>query len=60
MFPVNVFWEIMLSTYVIKVAVAALDTPFIYLARRMFRGGAVSGDEAEADEEPAWQAARKH
>lgn len=36
MFPVNIFWEILLSTYVIKVAVAALDTPFIYLARRIF------------------------
>jgi len=37
MFPMNVFWEILLSTYVIKVAVAALDTPFIYLAKRFFR-----------------------
>lgn len=37
MFPVNVFWEILLSTYIIKVAVAALDTPFIYLAKRYFR-----------------------
>lgn len=37
MFPVNVFWEILLSTYIIKVAVAALDTPFIYLAKRFFR-----------------------
>jgi uncharacterized integral membrane protein (TIGR00697 family) len=60
LFPVNVFWEIMLSTYVIKVAVAALDTPFIYLARRMFRSGSVPEDEAEAGEEPVWQTARKH
>jgi len=37
LFPVNVFWEIMLSTYIIKVAVAALDTPFIYIAKRFFR-----------------------
>lgn len=37
MFPVNVFWEILLSTYIIKVAVAALDTPFIYVAKRFFR-----------------------
>ena len=36
LFPVNVFWEILASTYIIKVAVAALDTPFIYLARRLF------------------------
>lgn len=60
LFPVNVFWEIMLSTYVIKVAVAALDTPFIYLARRMFRSGSVPEDEAETGEEPVWQTARKH
>jgi len=37
MFPVNVFWEILLSTYIIKVAVAVLDTPFIYIAKRFFR-----------------------
>jgi len=37
MFPMNVFWEILLSTYIIKVVVAALDTPFIYLARHLFR-----------------------
>ncbi len=36
LFPMNVWWEIVVSTYVIKLAVAALDTPFIYLARRMF------------------------
>ena len=35
-FPMNVFLEILLSTYVIKVVVAALDTPFIYLAKRVF------------------------
>ncbi|QGY39904.1 queuosine precursor transporter [Pseudodesulfovibrio cashew] len=37
MFPINVFWEILLSTYIIKVVVAALDTPFIYLAKRIFQ-----------------------
>lgn len=37
MFPIEVFWEILLSTYIIKVAVAALDTPFIYIARRLFK-----------------------
>lgn len=36
LFPVDIFWEILLSTYIIKVAVAVLDTPFIYLAKRMF------------------------
>lgn len=34
MFPMDVFMEIMLSTYIIKIAVAALDTPFIYIAKR--------------------------
>lgn len=38
MFPMNVFWEILLSTYVIKIAVAVLDTPFIYLARKIIPG----------------------
>ena len=36
MFPMNVFMEILLSTYIIKVIVAGLDTPFIYLAKRIF------------------------
>jgi len=36
MFPINVFWEILASTYLIKFVVAALDTPFIYLAKRLF------------------------
>jgi uncharacterized integral membrane protein (TIGR00697 family) len=36
LFPMNVWWEIVISTYVIKLAVAALDTPFMYLARRLF------------------------
>jgi len=30
-----VFFSLMLSTYLIKVLVAALDTPFIYLAKRI-------------------------
>lgn len=33
-FPLPVFMEIMLSTYVIKMLMGILDTPFIYLARR--------------------------
>lgn len=46
MFPIEVFWEIMLSTYIIKVAVAALDTPFIYLAKRIFPKDDVVADQA--------------
>lgn len=36
LFPANVFMEILISTYVIKLAVAVLDTPFIYLAKHFF------------------------
>lgn len=32
-FSLNVFWEIFLTTYIFKWIIAALDTPFIYLAR---------------------------
>ncbi len=38
-FPWPVFWQILLTTYVMKLIVAALDTPFMYIARRMYRGG---------------------
>lgn len=33
-FPWNVWWEILLTTYLVKMVVAILDTPFIYLAKR--------------------------
>ncbi|WP_319470417.1 queuosine precursor transporter [uncultured Pseudodesulfovibrio sp.] len=46
LFPMNVFMEILLSTYVIKVAVAALDTPFMYLARHLFRKDGVVAEQA--------------
>ncbi|MGE4551703.1 MAG: queuosine precursor transporter [Desulfovibrionaceae bacterium] len=44
-FSAGVFWQIVLSTYLIKAAVAFLDTPFLYLARRM----SVRVTEAEAE-----------
>lgn len=34
-FPWPVFWEILASTYLVKLVMAAIDTPFIYLARKM-------------------------
>ncbi len=34
-FPPEAFWTIFLVAYVIKVIVAACDTPFLYLARRL-------------------------
>ena len=30
--PTEIFWEVAIATYVIKVIVAALDTPFLYLS----------------------------
>ncbi len=35
LFPVEVFWQILITTYLIKWVVAVADTPFIYLAKRM-------------------------
>ncbi|MEA3288273.1 MAG: queuosine precursor transporter [Candidatus Marinimicrobia bacterium] len=32
--PMNVVWEIVLTTYILKLLVAFLDTPFIYLSQR--------------------------
>jgi len=46
LFPMNVFWEIMLSTYIIKVAVAVLDTPFIYIAKHLFHKKDVVAEQA--------------
>ncbi len=34
-YPTNVFFSIMFTTYLFKAVVALLDTPFIYLARRI-------------------------
>ncbi|MFA7641728.1 MAG: queuosine precursor transporter [Sphaerochaetaceae bacterium] len=36
-----VLWQIMLTTYLLKWVVAALDTPFMYLARKWFESGVV-------------------
>lgn len=35
LFPMSVWWQILLTTYLMKVVVAVLDTPFIYLAKRL-------------------------
>lgn len=34
-FPLQVFWQILITTYLIKLLVAVLDTPFMYLAKRV-------------------------
>jgi len=39
--PVNVMIEIFITTYILKWLVAALDTPFLYLAVRMKKDGKV-------------------
>lgn len=36
LFPTAVLMEIVISTYIVKLLVAALDTPFLYLAKRIF------------------------
>lgn len=36
-FPWDIWWEILFSTYVLKLFVALIDTPFIYLARYLYR-----------------------
>jgi hypothetical protein len=38
-FPLMVFLEIALSTYILKVIVACIDTPFVYLARSFYDKG---------------------
>ena len=43
-FPRDVFWKIFWTTYVLKFVVAALDTPFVYMARSMHDRGVVSED----------------
>lgn len=36
-----VFWQILVTTYLLKWIVAALDTPFVYLARALYDRGAI-------------------
>ena len=33
--PVEIFWEVTFATYIIKIIVAALDTPFLYLSYKI-------------------------
>jgi uncharacterized integral membrane protein (TIGR00697 family) len=35
LFDFNTWREILLSTYLLKLAVAAIDTPFMYLAKKL-------------------------
>lgn len=43
-FPWPVFWDILITTYLLKWLVAALDTPFIYLAKMMHRRALIKTD----------------
>jgi uncharacterized integral membrane protein (TIGR00697 family) len=40
-FPLNVLYQIMITTYVLKWVVALCDTPFIYLARKWVEQGVI-------------------
>lgn len=46
LFPVSDFMQILFTTYILKFAVAAADTPFIYLARKLKAPDLVQQDEA--------------
>jgi uncharacterized PurR-regulated membrane protein YhhQ (DUF165 family) len=35
--PVELFWPVFITTYVIKVLMALLDTPFMYLSYKVKR-----------------------
>ena len=43
-YPIDVMFNIFLSTYIIKFIVAICDTPFIYLADKMFRDKKIPED----------------
>ncbi len=36
--PTEIFWEVAIATYVIKLIVALIDTPFIYLSHKIKKG----------------------
>lgn len=40
--PTGILWEIFISTYILKFIVALCDTPFVYIARRMKEGTAIT------------------
>ena len=40
-YPLEVLWQIFLTTYLLKWVVAAADTPFLYLARQWYRKGVI-------------------
>lgn len=33
--PVEIFWEVVIATYIIKLIIAAIDTPFMYLSYKV-------------------------
>lgn len=44
-FPAEVFWSIVVTTFLLKLLAALCDTPFLYLARRLRQGEAVATAE---------------
>lgn len=43
-FPIEVFWDIYITTYILKFVVAIADTPFVYIARYLYDRGHVSDE----------------
>jgi len=46
-FESPVFWSIMVTMYIMKLIVAVCDTPFIYLARKLYIDGDIPREEKE-------------
>jgi len=45
MFPKDVFTSILITTYIFKFVVAAADTPFIYVAKWLWKSGRIPGKD---------------
>ena len=44
LYSMDILWEILITTYLFKWIVAAIDTPFIYLAKRMIKNEKISSE----------------
>ena len=43
--PTNQFLEILATTYILKLIVAAIDTPFLYIAKLLYTGNKITEEE---------------
>ena len=46
LYEMNVWFQILLTTYILKLIVAALDTPFVYIARKIYFKYFIDKDKA--------------